>query len=109
MLSVTNSFRALVPSWYRAPILQRSVVRSAANLTRYTVAEITGADRSPPLCRVRWACMVALRQRGLSLPQIGRQMGGRDHTTVMHGLARAAEIAPGDDAFAALIDALVTV
>jgi hypothetical protein len=32
--------------------------------------------------------MYALRHAGLSYPVIGREMGGRDHTTVMHGVAK---------------------
>jgi chromosomal replication initiation ATPase DnaA len=28
----------------------------------------------------------------MSLPQIGRRLGGRDHTTVLHGIRRHCEL-----------------
>jgi chromosomal replication initiator protein len=33
----------------------------------------------------------------LSLPQIGALLGGRDHTTVMHGCHKIAELLEQDD------------
>lgn len=37
----------------------------------------------------RFALYKILRARGMSLPQIGRWCGGRDHTTIIHGIKRA--------------------
>ena len=82
----------LVPSWYRPPRSANDAVQAAARVFDVTRQEILGADRCHRLCRARWAVMVALRQRGYSLPRIGRALGDRDHTTVMSGLKRAAAI-----------------
>lgn len=38
-------------------------------------------------CAMYWAC----RLTRLSLPQIGRLMGGRDHTTILHGKCKYLE------------------
>lgn len=52
------------------------------------------------------ACLaLALRQRGLSYPVIGRQLGGRDHSTIIHLIQQAPSYAkaPGyEDEWAAI-------
>lgn len=43
--------------------------------------------RQRPLVRMRWVAMYLIKKRtSLSLPQIGRRLGGLDHTTILHGL-----------------------
>ena len=41
-----------------------------------------------------------------SLPEIGRRMGKRDHTTILHGIRRIAARMATDDAFRARVDGL---
>lgn len=51
----------------------------------------------------RWAAMLALRDEGLSLLQIGRLVG-RHHTTVMYGLDRARHLRSRDADFIDLLE-----
>ena len=47
--------------------------------------ELCGTSRSRMLVNARQIAMYLCRElTDLSLPQIGREFGGRDHTTVMH-------------------------
>ena len=62
----------------------RECIRLVAALLGSSSDAVRGKGRHPELVRARWACMVALRRRGLSYPEIGQAMGGKDHTTVMH-------------------------
>lgn len=58
---------------------------------RYGVspANILGKNRKPRLVEARQAAMYDLAAcTNLSLADIGRVLGDRDHTTVMHGIAR---------------------
>ena len=48
-------------------------------------------NRGDTAARARWRIWRDMRAAGHSLSEIGR-MGGYDHTTVMHGLRRLAEI-----------------
>ncbi len=50
---------------------------------------VLGKSRKRPVVAARRAVIVALRERGLSLPEIGALIG-RDHTSVLHHL-RVAE------------------
>ena len=53
-----------------------------------SVDDLTGPDRKQPIVRYRQELMLLLRQNtDLSLTQIGARLGGRDHTTVLHGLS----------------------
>jgi chromosomal replication initiator protein len=55
-----------------------------------TRAELLSAQRSARLAWPRQLAMYLARQlTGESLPAIGREFGGRDHTTVMHACKRA--------------------
>lgn len=103
---MTPQMQALVPSWYVPKRLfaeRETVLRKAARLTGRKIAELRGPSRIPELCRIRWAAMEVMREQGLSLPQIGRAIGGRDHTTVIHGLSRAEELLAVDEQFASLV------
>ena len=50
-----------------------------------TMEELQGSNRSRTLVNARQIAMYLCRElTELSLPKIGQQFGGRDHTTVMH-------------------------
>lgn len=54
----------------------------------------------------RWGAWVALREHGVSAKESGRQLGGRDHSTVLNALDRApAKLAAGDHVLKASIAA----
>lgn len=56
------------------------------------VRDITGPSRRRAIVRARQEAMWEARQRTpLSLPEIGRRLGGRDHSTVLHGVRKHAE------------------
>lgn len=80
----------------------------AATAYGLTAADVRSARRDRPIATARWAVMWAARHgTDLSFPQIGRKLGGRDHTTVMHGVARATELRDGDEKFRLVCDALL--
>jgi hypothetical protein len=68
------------------------LIAIASALSRVRAVDIKGPRRNRVFVRVRQAvCYVAQKQGVHSYPQIGRALGGRDHSTVIHG-ARQAEI-----------------
>lgn len=52
-----------------------------------TLDELKGPSRSRVIAWPRQDAMKLLAQAGYSLPEIGRYLGRRDHTTVLHGIA----------------------
>jgi chromosomal replication initiation ATPase DnaA len=52
-----------------------------------TFDELAGPRRTLPLARARQFAMYAMRELcpHMSYPAIGRLLGGRDHTTILHG------------------------
>ena len=57
-----------------------------------TVDELLGQNRSSKIAEPRQLAMYLLREfNEISLPQIGEILGGRDHTTVMHGINKVRE------------------
>lgn len=54
-----------------------------------SVADLTGRRRTADVARARQIAMYLLRtENGLSLPAIGEHLGGRDHSTVSHGVEK---------------------
>lgn len=51
--------------------------------------QLKGAKRDAGLVRARQACMFVLKKDvGLTFSEIGNLLGGRDHTTIMHGVEK---------------------
>lgn len=72
-----------------AAIRVGAIVAAVARVTGHSRDEIAGNARWAKLMPARQAvCRIATRA-GRSLGDIGRGLGGRDHTTVLHHLRRA--------------------
>jgi len=58
---------------------------------------LLGESRARPIARPRQVLMYLLRTHlGVPLQEIGRVVGGRDHTTVMHAVEKITELATND-------------
>jgi chromosomal replication initiator protein len=63
----------------------------AANYFGVSITELTGRSRAAKIALQRQIIMYLIREEtGASLPQIGDLLGGRDHSTVIHGCERIA-------------------
>ena len=59
---------------------------------RVSVEDLKGRGRNKEVVTPRQMAMYLLREAtGLSLPQIGEVLGGRDHTTVMYSVEKVAQ------------------
>ncbi|WP_265442619.1 chromosomal replication initiator protein DnaA [Flexivirga meconopsidis] len=75
----------LVPSASAGQITVATIMSQTAKYFDLSVEELCGSSRSRTLVNARQIAMYLCRElTDLSLPKIGQQFGGRDHTTVMH-------------------------
>ena len=86
-----------------ASYLISDAVRFASSLTGYTPQSIIGKSRMRVVVRVRFAVYLVAHEIGHSYPNIGKYIGGRDHSTVIYGVQQARLIAERDAKFAKLI------
>jgi chromosomal replication initiator protein len=73
----------------RTPCQPLRVVQIVAEYYGLVAPDLLGRGRTAPVAFARHVAMYLLREEnGLSLPAIGDQLGGRDHTTVRHGVEK---------------------
>jgi len=84
----------------RSEVQPTEVIRKVADAFGVGVERILSRDRSREVALPRQIAMYLLREEAnISLPQIGETLGGRDHTTVMYGCEKIAEMLEADDRF----------
>ena len=66
--------------------LAAQVLADVAERHGLTVADLIGPRRLRHIAHPRQEAMFCLRACGWTLPRIGRAIGDRDHTTVLHGI-----------------------
>ena len=66
------------------------IIREGVKGTPFTVEDIKGPTRYKAIAQLRQLLMgkVYLECPHLSLPQIGKAFGGRDHTTILHAVQK---------------------
>lgn len=70
-------------------------------------ADLLSERRTRSVARPRQIAMYLCKQHTTrSYPDIGRRFGGRDHTTVLHGVRKIEELMPKDDQIARDVEAL---
>lgn len=83
------------------------IVRKVSETCGVRVADIQGHCRCREYTRPRQYAMVLSRELTTSsLPEIGRRIGGRDHTTVVHALWQIPRLASQDPDMEALLNCL---
>ena len=82
----------------RTEVGTSQVISTIAEIYGVTVDRMLGRDRSRQVALPRQIAMYLLREEAnISLPQIGEALGGRDHTTVMYGCDKVADLLERDD------------
>lgn len=95
----------IVITWEPRRIKVAEIIEECARFADVSVREMKSPRRARPLCRPRQAAMyIAYKHTGRSLPEIGRILGGRDHSTVLHGKRRVeADLTDGGEIFGDII------
>ncbi|MCF6277970.1 MAG: chromosomal replication initiator protein DnaA, partial [Anaerolineales bacterium] len=79
-------------------IQPQHVVDLVAASFNLSVDRLMGRDRSRAVALPRQIAMYLMRQEAdISLPQIGKELGGRDHTTVMYAINKITDLLERDD------------
>ncbi|NCT91466.1 chromosomal replication initiator protein DnaA [Cellulomonas sp. APG4] len=76
-----------------AEITAAAIIGQTASYFGLTIDDLCGSSRSRVLVTARQIAMYLCRElTDMSLPKIGQQFGGRDHTTVMHANRKIREL-----------------
>ena len=77
-----NTSRQVTPS---------QILEATAQAYNFSIDDIRGPSRSRPLVAARQMAMYLMRElTDYSFPDIAKELGGRDHTTVIHGWRKVA-------------------
>nr|WP_018157546.1 chromosomal replication initiator protein DnaA [Demetria terragena] len=80
-----KALKDVEPSPRAGQITTTQIMSKTADYFGVSIEELCGSSRSRTLVNARQIAMYLCRElTELSLPKIGQQFGGRDHTTVMH-------------------------
>jgi chromosomal replication initiator protein len=76
------------------------ILDTVAQFYSVRVDDLIGRDRTKEITVPRQMAMYLVREEtDASLPEIGQMLGGRDHTTVMHGCEKISNLIETDDSF----------
>jgi chromosomal replication initiator protein len=82
----------------RHTLSSAQILDTVAEFYTVSVDELVGRDRSKEIMLPRHMAMYLVREEtDASLPEIGQVLGGRDHTTIMHGCEKISNLIETDD------------
>lgn len=97
----------LAPSMVFARCTSARVLAVVGAATGISPDELRSERRFASIVAARQvACWLMRKHTVLSLPQIGRALGGRDHSTILHAINRADHLRESDPVYCDLVDDL---
>ncbi len=82
----------------RSALVPGDVISTVSKFFGISSERILSKDRSRDVALPRQVAMYLMRELGgVSLPKIGEELGGRDHTTVMYACDKVADMIESDD------------
>src|SRR5699024_7966199 len=93
----TEALKDIIPNNRPKKITVKGIQQFIAKKHNITVDEILSKKRTKTIAFPRQIAMYLARElTDLSLPKIGEEFGGRDHTTVIHGHKKITEMMQED-------------
>jgi chromosomal replication initiator protein len=87
--NVSNILGGLLAGTKRRSLSPKTVVEKTADFFDIGTDEITGSKRDKEIVLPRQVAMYLMREElHLSYPKIAREIGKKDHTTIMHGVEK---------------------
>jgi len=87
------------------PVTIQRIVVAVANFYKFSPADLLAPNRKREIVRIRQiAIYLAKTITNRSLPDIGRRIGGKDHTTVLHAIRKIEALLAREPWLAAEID-----
>ncbi len=84
----------------RPEVSAADIISAVASFFNVSPDELRGTRRTRSIAQPRQIAMYLMREEtDASLPQIGAELGGRDHTTVLYGYERVRARLEQDDGF----------
>jgi chromosomal replication initiator protein len=85
--------RLLAPEPYRGELDIAAIKAEIASQYRVSVADLEGENREKRVSQARQIAIYLARElTGSSFPKIGKEFGGRDHSTVIHAYRKVKEL-----------------
>ncbi|MBI3244454.1 MAG: chromosomal replication initiator protein DnaA [Chloroflexi bacterium] len=82
----------------RHTLTSEQILNTVASFYTVSVEDLIGRDRSKEVMVPRQMAMYLVREEtDASLPEIGQILGGRDHTTIIHGCDKISNLIETDD------------
>ena len=90
--SVKNILGKISPQQTTTGLTNKKIVKKVAEYFDITLEKLNGSSRKKELVVPRQICMFLMRQElNASYPNIGTELGGRDHTTAIHAFNKITE------------------
>lgn len=100
-MTVQNIAPVLNPPVETVEASPESVIQIVADAFNISIEDLKGNSRRREISQARQIGMYLMRQHtDLSLPRIGEEFGGKDHTTVMYSCDKVAQLKDADPEFA---------
>lgn len=100
-MTVTNIAPILNPPTEKVQATPASVLSIVAEAFKVSIEDLKSNSRRREISQARQIGMYLMRQHtDLSLPRIGEEFGGKDHTTVMYSCEKIAQLKETDGNFA---------
>ena len=96
-MTVENLIPVLNPPAERVESSPKAVIKSVSDAFKISIEDLKSNSRRREISLARQVGMYLMRQHtDLSLPKIGEQFGGKDHTTVMYSCDKIAQLVKRD-------------
>ena len=83
---VEEILNSILNNPYRKTVTHKKIISSVAKYYNVSKADILGKKRNKEIVLPRQVAIYLMRKElNISYPKIGSILGGRDHTTIMHG------------------------
>ncbi|MGF1541447.1 MAG: chromosomal replication initiator protein DnaA [Pleurocapsa sp.] len=106
-MTVSNIAAVLSPPIENFAASPEIIINVVAEVLKVSPEELKGNSRRREISNARHIAMYLMRQHtDLSLPRIGEEFGGKDHTTVMYSCEKIAKQLKQDNQFSQIISQL---